>query len=227
MQILDDALFERAIQWVAAQLGEQQVRAARQAFEQRTGSIEETDADFEARMAQFFEDWLCDGSAPPAWLERFAAEGGASEAELPQLAGWLRSHRALFEFIGFDAEGGRVHDLLLGGRYRFWPGPHDRELRPGERFDGRLVAGAQRLWLSPGRAYQPRAVHVALDALLAQPALRERPTAAVLDGLLRMRSRFLRFASIRPEHVYRLDDLADAPFAAPWAKPSSRAKGLP
>ena len=48
--------------------------------------------------------------------------------------------------------------------------------------------------------------------------------ASVLDGLLRMRNRFLRFASIRPEHVYRLDDLGDAPFAAPWAKAASRAQ---
>ena len=60
MQVLDEALFERAIQWVAAQVGEQSVRSARQAFEQQTGSIEEADADFESRMAQFFEHWLCD-----------------------------------------------------------------------------------------------------------------------------------------------------------------------
>jgi hypothetical protein len=223
MQILDEALFERAIQWVAAQVGEQSVRSARQAFEQSTGSIEEADADFESRMAQFFEHWLCERGEPPSWLERFSQVGALDDAELRQLAGWQRSYRGLFEFVGFESDGGLLRDLLLGGRYRFWPGPHDRELTPGDRFDGRLVAHEQKLWLSPGRAYQPRAVHAALDGLLVQPALRERPLESVLDGLLRMRNRFLRFASIRPEHVYRLDDLGDAPFAAPWAKPASRA----
>jgi hypothetical protein len=223
MQILDEALFERAIQWVAAQVGEESVRAARQAFEQRTGSIEEADADFESRMAQFFEHWLCERDAQASWLERFCSTAALQDAELRQLAGWQRSHRGMFEFVGFDPKGGLLRDLVLGGRYRFWPGPHDRELTPGDRFDGRLIADEQKLWLSPGRAYQPRAAHLALDGLLAEPRLRELPLESVLDGLLRMRNRFLRFASIRPEHVYRLDDLADAPFAAPWAKPGSRA----
>jgi hypothetical protein len=222
MQVLDEALFERAIQWVAAQVGEPRVRDARQAFEERTGSIEEADADYESRMSQFFEHWLCARDTPPSWLERFAGTGALVEAELRQLAGWLRSYRGLFEFVGFESGGGLLRDLVLGGRYRFAPGQHDRELTPGDRFDGRLVAGGQKLWLSPGRAYQPRAAHAALDGLLTQPALRAWPLASVLDGLLRMRNRFLRFASIRPEHVYRLDDLADAPFAAPWAKPQSR-----
>jgi hypothetical protein len=223
MQVLDEALFERAIQWVAAQVGEQSVRAARQAFEERTGSIEEADADYESRMSQFFEHWLCARDSPPSWLERFAATGALGEPELRQLAGWQRSYRGLFEFVAFASSGGTLRDLLLGGRYRFAPGQHDRELTPGDRFDGRLVACGQELRLSPGRAYQPRAAHAALDALLAQPALRALPPDSVLDGLLRMRNRFLRFASIRPEHVYKLDDLADAPFAAPWAKPESRA----
>lgn len=222
MQVLDEALFERAIQWVAAQVGEQSVRAARQAFEERTGSIEEADADYESRMSQFFEHWLCARDTPPSWLERFATAVALEEAELRQLAGWLRSYRGLFEFVAFEPGAGLVRDLVLGGRYRFAPGQHDRELTPGDRFDGRLVPCARRLRLSPGRAYQPRAAHAALDGLLGQPALRALPLPNVLDGLLRMRNRFLRFASIRPEHVYRLDDLADAPFAAPWAKPQSR-----
>jgi hypothetical protein len=222
MQDLDEALFERAIQWVAGQVGEAHVRAARKAFEERTGTIEDADADYESRMSQFFEHWLCARDTPPSWLERFAGAGSLAEQELRQLAGWQRSYRGLFEFVAFEPGGGLLRDLMRGGRYRFAPGQHDRELTPGDRFDGRLVACGQRLWLSPGRAYQPRAAHAALDGLLAQVALRARPLESVLDGLLRMRNRFLRFASIRPEHVYRLDDLADAPFAAPWAKPESR-----
>ena len=223
MHILDEALFERAIQWVASQVGEESVRDARQAFELRTGSVEEADPDFESRMAQFFEHWLCERSTPPSWIEQFCAATALGDEERRQLAGWQRSHRGLFEFRGFEATGGLVHDVLRGGRYRFSPGPRDRELTPGDRFDGRLIADQHRLWLSPGRAYQPRAAHVALDKLLAEPELRRRPTESVLDGLLRMRNRFQRFASIRPEHVYRLEDLADAPFAAPWAKAASRA----
>jgi hypothetical protein len=140
-----------------------------------------------------------------------------------QLAGWLRSHRSLFEFEGFQAEGAMLRDLLLKGRYRFLPAPRDRELSVGDRFDARLIAGEEGLWLSPGRVYHPRATFDALEKLLADPGLPALSHAQLLDGLLRMRSRFLRFASIRPEHVFSLDGFAEHAFAAPWAKPAHRA----
>src|SRR5690606_12961212 len=128
----------------------------------------------------------------------------------------------LFEFEGFASEGGQLRDLLLHGRYRFWPGQRDRELKEGDRLDARLGPGGDCLWLSPGRVHHQRATFPALDKLLQEPALRELDQRETLDGLLRMRSRFVRFASIRPEHVFRLDGFSASAFAAPWAAGSQR-----
>lgn len=224
MEKLDEALFEHVVQWAAAHTGEANVRTARMAFEQVTGPIEEGDADFESRMAHFFEHWLCDASAGPSLLEHYASEQPLDADALRQMAGWQRSQRGLFEFTGFDDGMGALRDLILGGRYRFWPGLRDRELSPGDRFDGRLVSGPRQLWLSPGRVYHPRAAFDALDKLLRDDAARALSKPALLDALMRMRSRFTRFESIRPEHVYSADGLTEAAFAAPWANPARRRK---
>lgn len=223
MDLLDEALFERAIQWVAERVGPQQVLAARQRFEELTGAIAESDPDHESRMLHMFECWLCDTPRDgDSLLAQYAASTQLAEPEQRQLAGWQRSHRSLFEFEGFDAQGGLLRDLVLHGRFRFWPGARDRELKVGDRFDARLVAGEACLWLAPGRVYHARATFPALDKLLEEPALREFGQRALLDGLLRMRSRFVRFASIRPEHVFRLDGFNASAFAAPWATPEHR-----
>jgi hypothetical protein len=222
MQKLDEALFEHVVQWAAAHTGEASVLASRHAFELTTGPIEQGDPDFESRMGHFFEHWLCEGAPGPSLLEQYANEIPLPTDALRQLAGWQRSHRALLEFEDFRDGYGLVRDLLLGGRYRFLPGPRDRELARGDRFDGRLIAGPSQIWLSPGRVYHPRAAFAALDKLLLDPAARALPARALLDGLMRMRSRFMRFESIKPEHVYSADGLTDAAFAAPWASPARR-----
>jgi hypothetical protein len=224
MHQLDEALFERAIHWASQREGEAEVLAARKAFEEATGAITHSDPDYESRMLHFFESWLCATRGDdPALIARFAAEAAPEQAAQRQLAGWQRSHRSLFAFEGFQAEGGVLRDLLLQGRYRFMPAPRDRELALGDRFDARLIAGEEGLWLSPGRVYHARATFDALDKLLAGPGLPALSHTQLLDGLLRMRSRFLRFASIRPEHVFCLDGFAEQAFAAPWAKPAHRA----
>jgi hypothetical protein len=223
MHQLDEALIERAIQWASAREGQASVLVARKAFEEATGDILEADPDYESRMLHFFECWLCsEAPGQPSLLARFAAETQPDAGSLGQLAAWQRSHRSLFEFEGFSADGGALRDVLLGGRYRFRPATRDRELKQGDRFDARLLAGEEQLWLSPGRVYHVRATFTALDQLLVQLDAAELGHVALLDGLLRMRSRFVRFASIRPEHVFQMDGFAERAFAAPWVKSGAR-----
>lgn len=224
--MLNDLLLERALRWLALGPGEEELRAARRDFEVNTGPIDETARDYESRIGHFFEHYFCeavDGLRAP--VARFAAEAlPLASEERVQLAGWLRSHRSLFRFDGWDDDGrlGRVHDLWLGGTYRVTPRPDDRQLSLGDRFDGRLVPLNGALFLSPGRVFHPRAVHNALDTLLAEIGGDRPDTATVLNGLLRMRARFFKFESIRAEHVYRLNALREPAFAAPWARPSQR-----
>lgn len=205
--MLDPALVERALAWAQSARGSAAITHARRCFEQATGPIDEHARDYEQRITHFLEQYLCDVDARV--LLGFAADTHDLDSDARrELAGWLRSHRSVFSFTGFDAQGGRVRDGLFGGAYHFWPSESDLRLTPGDRFDARLVPVGELLYLSPGRVYHPREVHAALDALLPKLDLDSLPHAAVLDGLLLMRSRFLSFASVRPEHVYHARALA-------------------
>lgn len=219
--MLDDALLERALRWLAAHAGEQALLSARKSFEDATGAIREGAPDYESRMAHFCEQYLCeDGPETIAPIARFAAEEPDLRIEeRAELGGWLRSHRSLFLFEGQEqaVETGRIRDLLLGGRFRFRMRSNDRQLSPGDHFDGRVVPVGGQLFLGPGRVFHPSEAHPAITALLRGSPAQPSTPRLVLNGLLRMRARYYHFESIRAEHVYRLDALGEPTFAAPWA----------
>ncbi|MDB4972461.1 MAG: hypothetical protein JWN48_802 [Myxococcaceae bacterium] len=205
--MLNESLVERALVWLTREWGEGPAQTARKAFEAATGAIEEAAPDFEARIAHFLEQYLCDGEpAPVSVVAR--ADTSLREHERRELAGWLRSHRSLFAFEELHGETGLVRDCIGGGLFEFAASEHDRRLAAGEYFDGRLIPLGDRLWLSPGRVYHPHEAHDALKALLSQLQVELAPRAALLNGLLAMRTRFLTFESVRAEHVYQARALA-------------------
>jgi hypothetical protein len=205
--MLNETLIERALSWWVQDRGEAALGEARRAFEEATGAIEEASPDYEPRIAHFLEQHVCEGRDNP--IVGFVASGIAlSERERRELAGWLRSHRSLFVFERFDSEGGLLRDCVFGGTYHVWPSDRDRQLSPGDHFDARLVASGDLLFVSPGRVYHPREALDALRALLGQLDVDPLPRAALLNGLLAMRSRYLKFESVRAEHVYQARALA-------------------
>lgn len=226
--MLDAALFERAIAWAATEPRGAQLAEARNAFERRTGVITSGAPDYEARIAHFFEQALCTpfaaGQAAPIAI--FAAENAPTSTERIELAGWLRSYRSLFRFERAEGAFGWLRDRIGGARFQFSIAGADRELRAGDCFDGRLVAIGSELWLSPGRVFHPHEADSALDQLLNEATQQKALDAGLLDPLLRMRSRFVEFESIRAEHVYRFDALHAENLGAPWARaarhPTSR-----
>jgi hypothetical protein len=223
--MLNDLLMERALRWLTGYAGEEKLLAARRVFEAATGTIDEGARDYESRIGHFFEQYLCEGDSGLPPIARYGELApDLSEDDRAQLAGWLRSHRSLFLFEGWEPESptGRVKDLWLGGHFRVAGRPEDRQLAQGDRFDGRIVAASGKLWLSPGKVFHPRAAHGAIDTLLAGLGADRPDTRSFLNGLLRMRARFYQFESIRAEHVYRLDALPEPAFAAPWANAARR-----
>jgi len=209
--MLNQPLFERVVAWIAARYGESHLHAARGAFERATGVIDETAGDYELRISHFLEQYVCD--AAEGAIAAFSAETPSLDVDARrELAGWLRSHRSLFAFEHFDEEGGLVRDCIHGGAFRIWPTDHDSRLVPGDLFDCRLVPLGPLTCLSPGRVYHPRETHRALHALLAQVEIDALARTTLLDGLLLMRSRYLRFESVRPEHVYQARALAPVRF---------------
>ncbi len=223
--MLSTALFERAIAWAATGPRATELEQARAEFERRTGPIVSGSEDYEARIAHFFECALCvPFSDQPALIARFAAQSVVSDSERVQLAGWLRSHRSLwrFEAIQGNVGLGLAHDRIGGTRVRFVVTGADRELRPEDCFDGRIVAVGRDLFLSPGRVFHPQAAQNALQTVLTDAEARGVLDAALLDPLLGMRARLVGFESIRAEHVYRLDAMDAQGLAAPWARPANR-----
>lgn len=221
--MLSEALFERAVSWSAASCGDARLLELRRGFEERTGPIEESALDYESRIAHFFEWYLCssgNGEQPVASFARAHPE--LSWAERKELAGWLRSHRSLWTMGELEAGGGWVHDLLGGLSVRVSLSAGDGTPRVGDRFDGRVIPIGDTLYLSPGRVFHPREAHGALDRLLEQARASGALGPGLLDPLLRMRSSFLGFASIRAEHVYRLDAVSDRARSAPWARNRAR-----
>jgi hypothetical protein len=199
--VLNGVLFEQVLAWAVEQRGEESMREARRSFEAATGPILEGARDYEQRIGHFWEQQLCTGeSCPVAAYAAGHAELGANERR--QLAGWLRSHRSLFEFEEHTASGAVVRDRVLGGRYLFRPGEHDQKLASGDCFDARLVPIGDVLWLSPFRVYHPPEARPALGALLERVDRTALAHGELLDALLLMRSRYLQFESVRVEHVY-------------------------
>jgi hypothetical protein len=221
--MLNPSLFERIIAWAAA-ADAAGLASARAAFEAITSPIDPQAADYEGRISHFFEAYVsCPNMNGRPPIAGFAESAGPFSAEeRRQLEGFLSSHRTLIDVIEIDGEEGRVHDRLLDGRYRVRLSEADRKLYVGDKFDGRLVPLGEQIVLSPGRVYHPREAHASLDRLLTEASNAVRKDPATLDALLRMRARFLSFESIRAEHVYRFDALAEASFAAPWARPRER-----
>ncbi len=222
--MISTALFERAIAWAASAPRASELGAYRADFERRTGPIVSGAEDYEARIAHFFEQALCAprGADRPRLIALFAAESAPSASERHELAGWLRSHRSLWRFEPSQGDVGRLYDRIGGARFLFKMGRADRQLRPGDCFDGRLVAIGPELFLSPGRVFHPQAALQSLQVLLSEAQARGMLDASLLDPLLGMRSRLLGFKSIRAEHVYRLDALDAEGLAAPWARPERR-----
>lgn len=221
--MLNPSLFERAIAW-AASIDAAGLASARSTFEALTAPIDTRSGDYEGRISHFLEAYVCSpnglGRAP---IAEFAAQAGPFDAdEQEQLRGFLYSHRTLIDMLEIDGDEGRVHDRLLGGRYRVRLSDADRKLYVGDKFDGRLVPLGERIVLSPGRVYHPREAHASLDLLLAEASEIVLKDEGTLDALLRMRARFLSFESIRAEHVYRFDALSESSFAAPWARSRER-----
>ncbi len=225
--MLNFSLFERAIAWAASGPREAQLTRARASFEQQTGPIVSGSADYEGRIAHFFEHALCTGrdtgAVPP--IAAFAAGARPNALERMELAGWLRSYRSLFCFERIDGPCARLHDRIGGARFRFRVAGPDRALRPGDCFDARLIPVGSELWLSPGRVFHPQAAQLAIETLLAEAAAGELLSGDLLDPLLRMRSRFVAFESIRAEHVYRLDAVHAQGAGAPWARAAKRTAG--
>jgi hypothetical protein len=202
IQMADETLIERALAWLVRERGDDTLRAARAAFEERTGAIRESAPDYESRIAHFLEQYVCEGD--PAPLEAFARDRSThAEDERDALAGLLRSHRSLFVIAQRERDHGVVRDCIGGGHFRVVLAPVDAQLTREDYVDGRLISRRDGVRLSVARVHHPRSAHASLSELLAQVDVDAVARDRLLDALLSMRSRYLEFSSMRPELIYQ------------------------
>lgn len=204
-----DAALERLVGLCEGDLGQ-----ARQAMHARSGAFDVGDAWYEERIRFFFDWYLCEYEARPLRNAR-----GLDQNDQALALACTHAARGLY---ACEIEDGivRLCDWIGGAVFRL--GESSR-LRAGDVCDGFLVHYQDRVQLLPGAIFHPAQVHGPLADVAARARQENLPRAEVLDGLLRMRMRFDRFESIRPQHIYRFEALADRDIlSAAWARPSSR-----
>lgn len=208
---------ERLVAELSEPDGGSELDRARAEFHARTGEFSVGENWYEERIRAFFDWFLCDHrdaeglSLAARWLAQ--NPNSTDEAALVARA-CTRASRSLY---AVDATAGstRVDDLLGGGRFALV----GTRLRHGDIFDGRLLVLGD-LVLMPGIVFHPPQTHEALRELLSEiGAPIESEREPVLDGLLRMRMRLDRFTSIRAQHIYQAEALADVDIlSAAWAR---------
>lgn len=216
--MLEEAL-ETLVRRATEQDGGADLAAAREAFHATTGEIAPGDPDYEQRIA-FFLDWYLCGWISPSGT-RPGERAARTELEREVASACARAARSLYEVVAVEDEGVRLSDRLGGGRFRVArAGARTDQLRSGDLFDGHLIVVGERIALLSGLVFHPPEAREPLEELLSRVRLEgphERVT--ILDGLLRMRMRLDRFASMRARHIYRWEALADREIlSAAWAR---------
>ena len=192
---------------------------ARAEFRDRTGAFEVGERWYEERITFFFEWFICDRGGAQRWL---ALNPDASQEDRERVRACTSTARSLYTATEVNAESVLLADRLGGGRFEIERAGAAAGLAVGETFDGRLVvlnAHDGRLpGLADGIIFHPRQTSEALDQLLSDLGEWQGDRGEILDGLLRMRMRLDRFASIRPRHIYLLRALHQRDInSASWA----------
>ncbi len=222
--MLVNACLERIVAHVTGLDDGADFSAARGVFEQRTGPFADGDRWYEERIRLFLDWYVCewraeDGRSP---VERFLAGArDVGEIDRAVAVGLARSARSLYQALDVPGLDLIVADRLGGGRFRVRreAGSAAERIRMGDQFDGRLLSVGDAIHVAPGPLFHPRIAHEAIERLLLEAANRGVGGTDLLDGLLRMRMRLDRFASIRAQHIYRFDALLEEDVrSAPWAR---------
>ena len=214
-----EALLERWISQLTEHDGGVSLDRAREIFHERTGPFDVGERWYEPRLRFFFEWFLCDFGGARLWLE---THPDADDHDRLVARACETSARSLYTVSAAGHGQIQLDDRLGGGRFVVPAKGAAERLSPGETFDGRLLV-LEEPCLSRGILFHPPQTHHALEALLSEIAPVEGDRVPVLDGLLRMRMRLDRFTSIRAEHIYQIDALADRSInSAAWARKDAR-----
>jgi hypothetical protein len=201
-----------AFELLAGELGKpafaERVREAREEFQRRTGAFGPEDAWFEARLRAFWDDALTSGGL--ADLAEDAPE---------EVRAWIgplgRAHRGLFVVAEHEGDATVLRDLMSGAELfvdDVDPGTKDALSAAAAPFDGRVVAGGERVRsaLLPGAVYHPADAKEPIAKVLEAARARKMTRAETLDALLRMELSLRSLSRVKASYAYRAEALARA-----------------
>jgi hypothetical protein len=201
-----------AFERIATELGKPAfaapLRAAREAFQRRTGAFGPEDAWFEVRSRAFWDDALTSGG-----LAELAVE--MPEAAQAWVGPLVRAHRGLFVVAEREDHATVLTDLLSGAELFIDdvdPGTRDALEAAAAPFDGRVVAGGTLVAsaLLPGAVYHPEDAKEPITKVLEAAHARGIGRADTLDALLRMELSLRSLSRVKASYAYRAEALVRA-----------------
>jgi len=154
--------YEKLTHFASAGAYAEELKRARQEFEQRTGELFETDPSFERRIAAFLEWYVLDrflSFAPnktPAMLYIEEQAPGLTTPEVNRLRGMTRTVLSLFEFKRAREDRLLVVDLLDGNKLEVYERRKPVGLESGDILEARLVSFDEHPMFSETFTFVPR-----------------------------------------------------------------------
>ena len=152
--------FERVTHYFTSERYMGELKAAKDEFFQRTGTVFEDEPTYESRMTAFLEWFLLervlwDSGAPPVRLFSEMYGETCSEREQTYLRGLQRTCHSLFEYASRLSEGCRVRDLFDGKLYEVTERRSYAGIQKADVLDARLVPVGEHflfsdaMWIHP------------------------------------------------------------------------------
>jgi hypothetical protein len=135
---------------------------AREEYVERTGSLFETDTDYELRIATFLEWYVydrplsCKPNKTPVELYLDTVAASLPETEVNCIRGFTRTILSLFEFKKAKGDTLQMVDILSNAHHKVFDGRRPAGLESGDIIEARLVPVEEKLLFSEAFTFHPR-----------------------------------------------------------------------
>ena len=205
-------LIDRVIAEAAA--GKDDLGAAREDWDARSGRVLYDDPLYEARSTAFLEWYALErrdagGQAPIDRLIAGLTVGDPDEAALRLLS---HTHRSLFRIHEVRGQHVELDDLLTGCRFRVFERRQPLGLGEGDLFEARLCARLEltgEVVLTRAIQHHPREAGIAIEDIAERSRALAEPRDEVLFRLAKLRLKAARWGHVSPERIYRGEDAAE------------------
>jgi hypothetical protein len=203
-----EELTERLIVHFAGESFATDVAAAKKAFFDEAGIMDEENAAFEMRMTQFLEWYLfarplAGGPLTPAQVALQAEDFPIAEGERPFFENLANSRHSLFEFVKIRGDDIYVRDLFHSKKIVIRGSPIRIGFSREEIFDARLIPTGEEFSFSRAFCFHPedaaKYIHSEVKKARKSPPAEQE---ALMLRLLKMRYKYEQYRHLKLDYVY-------------------------